>query len=187
MKKYKISIEGTTPLLFNVRNRDIELELRKIKKDKLDEWESENWRRKAEMDNKGNVIIPSRWLKKSFTDACAQTGVVPNFAKSKKQTYSKYAQSLFFDNTTFKCLPRDLKDFGTYVGAQGKNSSSKVWRIRPMVEKWMSDFNITDPFGRMNKDELKEILEHSGMIIGIGDGRSLNFGRFEIKTIKEIQ
>lgn len=185
MKKYKIRIVGTTPLIFNVRQREIDLELKKVKRDQLDEWEEKNWHRKAETNERGEVIIPPRWLKKSFMDACAQTGVVPNFAKSKKQTYSKYAQSIFFENTTFHCSIKDLKAYGSFVGAQGKNSSTKVWRIRPMVNKWETEFTLIDPFGRMNTDELKEIMAHSGMLIGIGDARTLNFGRFEVISIKE--
>lgn len=187
MKKYRIKVVGTTPLLLNVRQRDIDLEMSKVKKDELDEWEEKNWRRKAELDKKGNVILPPRWFRKSFIDACGQTGIVPNFAKSKNKTYSKYAQSMFFDNTSYKCSPKDLIPHGAFVGARGKNSSTKIWRIRPMIEKWETDFDIIDPFGRMKIEELKTLLEYSGMIIGVGDGRSLNFGRFEILDIKEIK
>lgn len=185
MKRYKITVKGETPLLINTRQRDIDLELKEVKRDKLDEWEEKNWRRKAETDKKGKVCIPTRWMRAAFIEACKGTGVVPHFAKSKKQTYTKYAQSMIFENTSFSMDPKSLLPYGAFVGAQGANSKTKVWKIRPMVEDWETDFDMVDPFGRMNEKELKEILDYMGMLVGIGDGRSLNFGRFEIKSIKE--
>lgn len=185
MKTYVIEAKSVSPLIFNTRQRDIDLELSKLKKDELSEWEENNWKRKAEINQSGSVILPIRWFRKSFTEACKFTKIVPHFASSKKQTYTKYSSSMIFQNSTFKCKVSDLKPFGSYVGAQGMNSSTKVWRIRPMIESWKCKFEIVDPAGRMLKEELKEILDCSGTILGIGDGRSVNFGRFEVISIKE--
>lgn len=169
----------------NVRQREIDDELKKLKRDQFDEWEKENWKRKAERDKKGNVILPVRWFRSAFIQACKSSMIVPHFATSKKQTYSKYAQSMIFQDTNFKISENELKEYGSYVGAQGANSKTKVWKIRPMIEFWETDIEIIDPFGRMSEGELKELLEYAGMLIGVGDGRSLNFGRFEVVSIKE--
>lgn len=185
MKKYSVRMRATTPLLLNVRQKELDNELRELKKDQLGEWEEKNWRRKAERDKKGNVIFPTRWFRSAFIQACKSSMMVPHFATSKKQTYSKYATSMIFQNTTFVCSEKDLIEYGAYVGAQGANSKTKVWRIRPQIEKWETDIEIIDPFGRMKDSELKELLDYAGMLVGVGDGRSLNFGRFEVVSLKE--
>jgi hypothetical protein len=186
MKKYSIKVKSTTPLLINVRDRKVELELKEVKKNELEEWEQNNWKRKAELDEKGNVILPSRWFRSSFIQGCRSSKVIPHFASRKNETYTKYAESMIFQSGTFKCKPKDLKEFGAYVGAQGKNSSTKIWRIRPQIDKWETEFIIVDALDRITIKELNEIFDFSGMLIGVGDGRNLNYGRFEIVKIKEL-
>ena len=80
---------------------------------------------------------------------------------------------------------KDLTDFSCYVGARGKNSDTKVWRVRPMLEQWEGQFEIIDPLGRMLKEELTEIINYAGLMIGLGDNRINNYGRFEIVELKE--
>lgn len=178
-------MRATTPLILNTRQKELDDELKELKKDQLSEWEEKNWRRKAERDKKGNVVLPTRWFRSAFIQACKSSMLVPNFATSKRQTYSKYAQSMLFQNTTFVCPEKELKQYGVYVGAQGANSKTKIWRIRPQIDNWETDVEIVDPFGRMSEKEFKELLDYSGMLVGVGDGRSLNFGRFEVVSIKE--
>ena len=185
MKKYSVRLRATTPLLLNVRQRDLDKELKETKRDELEEFEENNWRRKAEIDKKGNVILPSRWFRASFIQACKSSGIIPSFATTKRQTFTKYSQSMIFQGTTFTCSVKELKPFGAYVGAQGAGSKTKVWRIRPQIDMWETDIEIIDPFGRMSEKELKELFDYSGMLIGVGDGRGLNYGRFEIVSIKE--
>ena len=75
--------------------------------------------------------------------------------------------------------------FGAYVGAQGAGSRSKVWKVRPMVKEWKGVFEIIDPLGRMRREELEELMNYGGYIIGIGDARALNYGRFDVTEVKE--
>ena len=184
MKKYIIGLKGISPIVFNTRQIGLDEEISKLKKDEYSAWEKKNWKQKAERDSKGNVILPTRWFRASFIQSCKSTMMVPKFATSKKQTYTRYAQSLIFQGTTFMCNEKDLKEYGAYVGAQGAGSKTKVWRIRPQLDSWETDIEVIDPFGRMDEDEFKELLDYSGTIVGVGDGRSLNFGRFEVVSIK---
>jgi len=101
MKKYSVRLRSTTPLLLNVRQKELDDELKELKKDQLSEWEEKNWRRKAERDKKGNVIFPLRWFRSAFIQACKSSGLVPSFATSKKQTYTRYAQKYGFSKYYF--------------------------------------------------------------------------------------
>lgn len=189
-KKYEIQIKNieNSPICWNVMKRELEEEKKKLKKNELNEWEEENWQRKAEYNDKGKVIIPERWFKQSIVEACKKTRMVPHFATSKNETYTRYAQTFMIENIDGSiCKTKDLKYFGAYEGGRGKNSSTKVWRVRPMLKKWGAKFLLYDPAGRIKKKDLQTLIEYAGMFCGIGDNRRNNFGRFEIVKIEEVQ
>ena len=48
MKTYSVKIRGVSPLFFNVRSREIDMELKKLKKNEYEEWEEKNWIKKVE-------------------------------------------------------------------------------------------------------------------------------------------
>lgn len=185
-KKWIVEIKGIKPLISNVRKREIDAELKTLKKDELNEWEENNWQRKAEIDDNGMVVTPARWFSGMLIEACKKTAIVPHFATSKRQTYTAYASSFILNIISDPlCAANETEYFGAYVGAQGAGSKTRVWKIRPKISNWASIFEIVDPLGRMKKAELKEILDYGGLIIGVGDARRLGYGRFEVVKITE--
>ena len=187
MKKYIVKLKSNTPLLLNVRQRDMDKELKELKKDQLEAWEDANWKRKAERDNKGNIIIPVRWIKSAFVNACKHSKIVPSFATSKKETFTRYGEAMYFQNSSFKCNEKDLILLESCMGAQGAGSKTKVWKSYPKLDNWETTVEVLDPAGRIKEEELKTIFEFAGMFEGIGDFRKVNHGRFEITSIKEIK
>jgi hypothetical protein len=185
-KQWKIEVKGIHPIIWNVMKRELELEKKELKKNELTEWEEEpkNWKRKAELKD-GKVIIPERWFKNSLITSCKKNRIVPHFATRKSETYTNYVTSFMVYNDEVLCEMDDLIPFSAYVGAQGKNSTTKVWRVRPMLEEWGATFKIIDPASRMTEEELREIVGYAGLMVGLGDNRINNFGRFEIVSITE--
>ena len=191
-KRWAVTIDGIKPLISNVRKRELDAEMKALKKDELAEGEENNWRRKAEVDGDNLVVIPARWIRAMLIVACKKTGMVPHFATTKKQTYTSYVSSFIVNNIGLPLCPLEDVDglvgliyFGAYVGAQGAGSRSKVWKVRPMVKEWKGVFEIIDPLGRMRGEELEELMNYGGYIIGIGDARALNYGRFDVTEVKE--
>ena len=187
MKKYIIGLKGISPIVFNTRQIGLDEEISKLKKDEYSAWEKKNWKNKAERDSKGNVIIPVRWIKSSFVNACKHSRIVPNFATSKKETYTRYAEAMYFNNSSFKCNEKELILLQAFMGAQGANSKTKVLKCYPKLEEWETNIEVIDPAGRMTQEELKAIFDFAGMFEGIGDFRKVNHGRFEVESIKEIK
>lgn len=192
MKKYEIKISGLVPLLFNRMKKEIEDEKRKLKKNELADWEEKNWKKKAECTKNGELLMPKSWFISALLNACRQSRLVPNFATSKKQTFTSYMGNCMVEdgllyNSTKPLTLDTLTDYGAFEGGQGSNSNTKVWRIRPMVETpWNATIIFIDPFERMHKDELKELAEYAGAYFGIGDGRKKGYGRFEVNSVKVI-
>lgn len=188
-KAYTVSIKGLNSIIFNVMKRELDEEKRKLKKNELEEWELKNWRRKAEFNDKGDVIIPERWINSLLISACKKTRIVPYFENKKNATYTDYVSSFMILNIG-KPLgkEKDLKEYGCYMSSQGKSQmGGKVWRIRPMVSNWEGTFKIIDPAGRMRISELETLFSYGGMFIGLGDSRKMNLGRFEVVKILEVK
>ena len=189
MKKYEVEIKGIQPVIWNVLRRELELEKKELKKDQLSEWEEDpkNWKRKAEFNDKGEVVIPERWFKGALIGSCKKNRIVPHFATRKNETYTSYVQSFMVFNGHKLCGKDDLVEFGVFVSPQGmSNRNTKIWRVRPMLKKWSATFILIDPAGRIKMAELKEIIEYAGLMIGLGDNRINNYGRFELKKIMEV-
>jgi hypothetical protein len=187
MKKYTVRLKSTSPLILNVRKKEIDDEKEKLKRNELKEWEEKNWREKAPFDAKGNVIIPIKWIRASFVNACKHSRKVPNFAVSKKETYTRYAEAMIFDGSTFKCNVKELKCHGEFMGGTGANSTTKVWKVFPRIDDWETEIIVNDPSGRMTKEEFEDLFHYAGLFEGIGDFRKVNCGRYEISSIKEIK
>jgi hypothetical protein len=162
-------------------------ELKGIAKNELAEWEMDrkNWIRKAEfVDGTDDAAIPTEWLKGVLIRACKDTKMVPHFATSKRETYTRYMSSVMIDNITPVCKREDLEEYACYV-TNPNSKGSKMWRVRPMLTKWSTTFDLIDILGRVQKSELEELFRIGGFLIGIGDNRVNNFGRFEVKNIVE--
>jgi len=188
MKKYEIRIKNGTDLIWNVMKRELQDELKALKKDEMGEWEEDpkNWKRKAELDENDNVIVPERWFKSALVESCKKNRIVPHYANRKNETYTNYVQSfMIFNIGKPVCKKKELLPYGAFVGAQGKNSNTKVWKVRPTVKEWEATFQIIDAAERIKLSELKEIIEFAGMMIGLGDNRINNFGRFDVEKIVE--
>ena len=188
MKKYEIEIIGNSPYVWHTMTKELYDEIGKLKKDEFSEWDNNNWRRWATTDNKLNVIITPSGFKQAIINACKRTRIVPHFATSKKETYTFYAQNfMVFTISKPVCKVSELEPYGCFVGAQGKNSDTKVWRTRPLFKNWKVTYSLIDPMGRMKIDELKQLVEWVGLMGGLGDNRINNFGRFDIKSIREVK
>jgi len=188
MKTYECEIEGTSPYIWNVYKKELADELQKLKKNEMVEWDAANWKRKASTDEKGNVIIRPEGFKQAIVDACRKTRMVPHFATHKNETFTNYANSLMIQTVSKPvCKVDELEAFGCFVGARGKNSDTKVWKTRPMVRKWRVTYRIIDPAGRVFLNELKTLIEHVGILGGLGDNRINNYGRFDLVRLAEVK
>lgn len=188
MKKYEISIEGITPVVWNRLKKEIIDRNKKLKKDQLEGNELDNWKLKAEIKN-GNAIIPPEWILSCLVNAAKETRIIPWFATSKSQTYTKYLSNVRINpgKDIVAGKSDDLKRKDAMLSSQGKSKmGGKVLRCHPILEEWNANFILVDTLGRMKLEELKTLFEWGGQAVGIGDQRIFNFGRFDIKNIKEL-
>lgn len=188
MKRYEIEIEGITPVVWNRLKKEIMDIHKELKKDELEENERTNWKMKAETKN-GNAIIPPEWILSCLVNAAKETRIVPHFATTKSQTYTKYLSNVRINpgKEIVAGKSSDIKRKDAMLSSQGKSKmGGKVLRCHPILEEWNAKFILIDTLGRMKQDELKTLFEWGGQAVGIGDQRIFNFGRFDIKSIKVV-
>ena len=189
MKKFKVCIEGNTPVIYNRMKREIEQAKKLLKKDQMAEWEEKNWMEKAEINN-GNAIIPTEWIRGMLLNSTKQTKLNPYFATTKNATWSRYFQNvyIFHKPPILLCKKTELTSIAGFYPSHGaKKNCGKIWKVFPKCDKWKIEFTIVDPFGRLRKTDLKELVEYGGMYVCIGDQRPMNFGRFDVKSIEEVK
>jgi hypothetical protein len=188
MKKYLVEGIGVTPLVYNRQKMELRNLIKELKKDELEENELKNWKMKAEI-KKGYAVIPPEWIIGCLVNSAKETRIVPWFATSKNQTYTKYISNIKINpgKPIIAGKEKDLKRKDAMLSSQGKSKlGGKVLRCHPILEEWSFSFELIDTVERMRLDELKQLFEWGGTAVGIGDQRIFNFGRFEITNIKEI-
>ena len=147
MKKYKVEIEGFTPVVYNRQTIELWKLIKALKKDQLEENEYKNWMMKAEVNN-GNAILPPEWIIGCLVNSAKETRIVPWFATSKNQTYTKYISNM---RIQIKPIPlgkaKELKRKEELMDSQGGKGGGKVLKCHPILEKWKASFEIIDTIG----------------------------------------
>lgn len=194
IKKYKVTIEGSTPLVWDRMKRELAVECKKVKRQETDAWVEDSWWRKAEFtygktknyeDNlEQEVFVPSEWILGMLRVCAQKTGINPNFARSKKQTYTDYIRSSAeIETPDAICKIKDLEKFGMYNVSKGQ----QIWGVYSRLKKWKLTFLFIDTAGLMHVDEIEELLTYGGFYVRIGHKRWFKNGRFDLKNIKEIK
>ena len=58
---------------------------------------------------------------------------------------------------------------------------NKILRTRPIFNEWALPISIYVEPNAIQEEAIREYVDTAGILLGIGDGRSLGYGRFEIE------
>lgn len=180
MEKIKVTIEGTTPILFN-RFRDTAIEGKSKKRTgALVEAEIADKLYKGE---DGSVLLPSVYIKNSITESAKQFKI----QGKNKATYSKIVGSSV-DVMPFY-INLDAGDYEIFrISAVNPMTKGRMMVSRPKFNKWSASFEIVLNDPQVDVSVINEILEHAGKYVGIGDWRPEKkgmFGKFMITSFKK--
>lgn len=186
--KYEIKVEGTSPMIQNKLDRELNREFSKVEKDKKEAWEESNWHRKLytkEIDGKQQVIWPEENVHGMLVAACKKFKVSP--PKSVGKTWTGYFKSSVLVEAPAVISGSKPEAFGKMVNGNPSASkgSSKVYRVRPMIKTWTTIFHIVDLEGYLDNDTLMGIVETAGKFVGLSDWRPQH-GRFAVLKIKKM-
>ncbi len=181
-----VTIKGTRPLLWNAFTLDA-IPLKKREKTGVAGNNPEEWKRTVLVTETGQL-----YLKPSYIFGCLRDGAkYTREGRSSLQTkLSASLQVLNQQVLVDRYLPEDWSKLTTdsaeavYIDVRSvKNPTTRGRNIRYRLAaspNWRASFRISWDVTVINQGQMKAILYDSGQLCGLGDGRQIGFGRFEI-------
>jgi len=182
MKKYKVTIEGITPLLMN-KPEQFGFDVQWVEKHASTDWEKQALQ-KIYIDADGKIYQPSTHIEQALMEA----GKKIKMKGAGKATYSKPFGSMV--SVEEAEIPHEITDYEIHKSLVViPTTKGRIARYRPMFKKWKLNFHILFE-DEIPADVLKEALEIAGRYSGLGDWRPEKkgkFGKFQVTSWKEVK
>lgn len=181
--KYVVQVKGATPLLQNRLSKDLIDEIKKVPRDKREEWQDQNFMKKLYLDADGKTVIFPTTNIHSFLVSCARKNKIPP-PKSIGKTWTDYIKSAVYVDENCIIKHNGIAPFESMVNGNPSSmkKSSKVYCVRPKMDNWSATFSFTDFGGYLDDKAVESLMNTGKLFIGLGDYRPV-YGRFSIEKI----
>lgn len=175
MKKYKVTIKGTAPLIQNKIPDDMELTEKKGEgKDT-----PESCEKKLYLLNK-KIHQPAIHIENALTRIA---GGIKQKGAGKKSYKDLFKGAVFVKPDYIPHLKQKWEPLKTTVVIP--STKGRITRYRPVLKEWALEFEIEILDDRITENILKLALDEAGRTNGLGDFRP-RYGRFIVEEFKEI-
>ena len=180
MKRYKVELTGTSPLLMN-KPAEYGFDAQWVEQKASTDYEKEALQ-KLYVDLKGKIYQPATHIERCLIEAGKKIRV----KGQGKATYSKLFGSMV--SVPSMEIPHKLQKYEIFKALVViPSTKGRVMRYRPMMNKWVLNFEL-EAEDEIPDDVLKEALEIAGRYVGIGDWRPEKkgkFGKFQVTAFKK--
>jgi hypothetical protein len=182
MKEYDVTIEGTTPLLFN---RFIQASIESQTKKRSGAVAQSDAENKLYKDGNGKICVPSTWVYGCLVESAKNFKIQGKM----KATYSKLVGSTIKVNPEMAIVsPQSWIPYT--ISAVNPMTRGRMMVTRPRMDAWKLTFRI-----EFNEDDIpievvKNIIDYAGNYVGIGDWRPAKkgqFGKFLVSKFEEAE
>ncbi len=181
IKNYTYKLTGNGALLMqNVHS----MNNKRPKKVSHEEWERDESFLKSKCylaQDETTIAFPPRVMKRLLVESAKKAYTILGL-KNGKASYKGIIESLVFVSEPARTNKKisDIELDEQFVTV----SNSKVLRVRPRIDNWTANFELTvlDP-SLLPEDILDELVSFAGQFLGIGDYRP-DYGRFSAKRKK---
>lgn len=187
----RIQIRGTRPLLQNVFGPEA-LPLEKGERTGVAGNDPEEWKRKCMVTPEGQLFVHGTYAFGMTRDASRHT------RKGKGSIQALVAATLQIEEDRI-LLDRFLPKGGdpttdstqpVYIHVSGvRNPSTKARNVRYRLAAgagWQCSVTIMWDKTIVSRDQMKAVWNDAGTLVGLADGRSIGFGRFEVLKFDEL-
>ncbi len=189
MKELKITLKGTAPLLMHsckgvnplhpiTRQLKERTGKRKKTEEDLAEISRLEWEQALYYDSAFGLYMPAECLNAVLIEGGKHN---KKGADLRKYCTVPNAMNYFDIGEKFKSLD-DLytKSDGRYIDCRPVSvMRAKVNRTRPRFNTWQTVFVLAYDENYIDLDTIQQALEYAGRFVGLCDGRTLGYGRFE--------
>jgi hypothetical protein len=199
----RVTIKGVRPLLQHHFGPDA-LPLEKQERDGVAGNSPSEWRKTALVTKEGQLYLEPSYVFATIRDAAKHTkkgkGSIQSAVAATLQVVDDrilldrympdFPNGHAFDIATAAPPPTD-RDAPVYLDIQGvRNPSTKSRNIRYRLAAsagWETSFTILWDKTIVDRNQMRAVLNDAGTLVGIADGRSIGFGRFEVASFSEIE
>ena len=192
MVRARITICGTRPLLQHEFGEDA-IPLEKAERTGVAGNDPEEWKRTCQVDNNGLLFIKDIQVFGCLRDAAKHT------KKGRGSIQPLVAATLQVEDTIILLNrsmpaegdpPKKDRSAPVYIDVCGvRNPATKARNVRYRLaasKGWEATFVILWDKTLVAREQMKTVLRDAGILCGIGDGRSVGNGRFEIAKYEEL-
>jgi hypothetical protein len=186
----KLEIRGTRPLLQHMFGPDA-LPLEKAERTGVAGNDPEEWHRTSMITRDGQLFVLGTYVFGMLRDAAKHT------RKGKGSIQGMLAATLQIEDDQIlldRFVPKDGPTTDStqpvYIHVSGvRNPSTKARNVRYRLAAspgWNAKFTIMWDKTIVSRDQMRAVLIDAGTLVGLADGRSIGFGRFEVKAFQEL-
>lgn len=189
----KVTIKGVRPMWWH-RFGPEALPLEKQEKTGVAGNDPEEWKRTVTATADGQLYVDPSYVFGCLRDAARHT------KKGKGSIQSLVAATLqVVDNLVMvdRFLPDGLNSLATdptlpvYLDIRGvRNPSTKARNVRYRVAAspgWSCTFTIQFDKTVVDRNQMQAVVIDAGKLVGLGNGRSIGMGRFEVESFEILQ
>lgn len=196
----KVKIRGVRPCLLHHFGPDA-LPLEKQEKTGVPGHDPEEWRKTVLVTPDGQLFVESTYIfsmvrdaskytkkgKGSIQSAVAATLQVTDVLVPFDRFMPGFPNGHAYDPLKEVAPPQD-PTLPVYMDVRSvKNPSTKGRNVRyrvAMSPGWTTEFNLLWDKTIVSRNEMESVLNDAGKLVGLADGRSIGFGRFEVESLE---
>lgn len=180
-KEIKVTIQGTSPLLFN---RFIDASIEGKTKRKAGAEKEQDVEKKLYLTEQGKIYTPATHIIGTLINASKNFQI-----KGKgKSTYSKLVGSSV--EVKEEAIVHKNQKWEKYsISAVNPMTRGRMIVVRPRLNEWSLTFTLILKDEGISVETIKEILDYAGIYTGIGDWRPEKkgkFGKFMVTEFKSL-
>ena len=189
----KVTIRGTRPLLWHHFGPDA-LPLQKKAKTGVAGNDPTEWKKTVLQTRDGHL-----YLQPSYVFGCMRDGAkhTPRRRGTLQPVITATLQIQEDRILTDRRVPKKLEelmqaeDEPVYLDVRSvRNPGTRARNVRYRVAAspgWETSFTLLWDNTMIGEEEMQSVARDAGMYVGLGDGRSIGFGRFEVVEFKKIE
>jgi hypothetical protein len=182
----KVKIAGTKPLLFNSFSTET-LSLRRKERSGVAGNDPEEWKRTYTANENGQLYVDPSYIFGCMREASKYTKIGRSSIQSKlSATLQVLSTSIYFNRFIPEEMSQDISR-PVYLDVRSvRNPTTRGRNIRYRVAlspNWKTEFEIIWDNTLVASQQIKAVLHDAGMLVGLADGRSIGYGRFEVDSI----
>lgn len=186
LKKAKVKIKGTRPLLWNAFTEEALSLERKPTEGKAGNNPSE-WKQTVLIDPDGKLYIKPTYVFGCLKEGALYTKVGRGTIQRKLTATLLVLDNIIYIENRFLPIEKDLTRDPTkpvYLDVSSvRNPNTKGRNLRYRIAAsagWEASYNIQWDSSIVSENQIREVVKDSGILVGLGDGRSIGNGRYEV-------